>query len=104
MTGRTPLADDLSQETFLRAYRSPPEDGNARARLFGIATDLRRNHLRRKRADGRRLDHLRRGDGVTAAIEAVVAILPFKQRAAFLQRKVHLLDYAAIGQSLRCSI
>jgi RNA polymerase sigma-70 factor (ECF subfamily) len=112
MTGRTPVADDLSEETFVRAYRSLSDDGNARSRLFGIATDLGRKHLRRK---GRRgldygrltagaVDPVRTGGGMTAAIEAVVAILPFEQRAAFLQRKVHGLEYAAIGQSLRCSI
>lgn len=31
-------------------------------------------------------------------------MLPFEQRAAFLQRKLHMLDYAAIGESLRCSV
>jgi RNA polymerase sigma-70 factor, ECF subfamily len=110
MTGRTSVAGGLSQETFLRAYRSLPADGSARARLFGIATRLSRKHLRgtgrRRRADGgltagvgadgRALDSVR--------IEAMVAVLPFEQRAAFLQRKFHLLDYAAIGQILRCSI
>jgi DNA-directed RNA polymerase specialized sigma24 family protein len=40
---------------------------------------------------------------VGAAVEAVVAGLPFKQRAAFLQRKIHGLEYEAIGESLRCS-
>jgi DNA-directed RNA polymerase specialized sigma24 family protein len=100
MTGGAPLADSLSQETFLsayRAYRTLPADANARARLFGIATNLSRKHLRRR---GRR--HLAR-EALTA-VEAAVTLLPFDERAAFLQRKLHLLDYAAIGQSLRCSI
>jgi RNA polymerase sigma factor (sigma-70 family) len=122
MTGRTPVADDLSQETFLRAYRtyrSLPAEANARTRLFSIATNLSRTRLRGQRrrqlaggaltatavgADGQALDCVRTGGGVTAVIEAVVTILPFRQRAAFLQRKVHMLDYAAIGQSLQCSI
>ena len=34
---------------------------------------------------------------------AIVATLPFKQRVAFTMRKVHELDYDAIGQSLDCS-
>src|SRR5690349_19881952 len=40
-------ADDLSQETFLRAYRAWPrltEDANVRAWLFTIATNVYKNH------------------------------------------------------------
>src|SRR5262249_38866476 len=47
-------ADDLSQETFVRAYkayRALPPDANVRAWLFTIATNLCRNHFR---AEGRR--------------------------------------------------
>src|SRR5262245_46473572 len=106
LTGRTPVADDLSQQTFLRAYRPLPPDTDARARLFSIATNLSWKYLRGK---GRR--HLGQGlagvgtrAGMPGAIEAAVTLLPFKERAAFLQRKLHLLDYAAIGQSLQCSI
>jgi len=47
-------ADDLSQETFVRAYkayRALPPDANVRAWLFTIATNLSRNHFR---AEGRR--------------------------------------------------
>jgi len=120
-TGRTSDADDLSQETFLRAYRAYralPRDANARAWLFAIATNLSRNHFRGQKR--RRLayqavsvaasetdcaapDGVAIGREVGAAVEAVVAGLPFQQRAAFLQRKVHGLDYEAIGGSLRCS-
>jgi RNA polymerase sigma-70 factor, ECF subfamily len=48
-TGRASDADDLAQETFLRAYRAYrtlPPDANARAWLFTIATNLSRNHFR----------------------------------------------------------
>jgi RNA polymerase sigma-70 factor (ECF subfamily) len=120
-TGRTADADDLSQETFLRAYRAHralPGDANVRAWLFTIATNLCRNHFRAQKR--RRLAYEAAGatldatDGVDphkmaasrevgAAIEAVVGRLPFKQRVAFVQRKLHDLDYAAIGKSLRCS-
>ena len=53
-TSRPGDADDLSQETFVRAYkayRSLPPDANVRAWLFTIATNLCRNHFR---AEGRR--------------------------------------------------
>src|SRR5574342_750517 len=49
VTARPAEADDLSQETFLRAfraYRALPADANVRAWLFAIATNLYRNSLR----------------------------------------------------------
>ena len=52
-TSRPGDADDLSQETFVRAYkayRALPSDANVRAWLFAIATNLCRNHFR---AEGR---------------------------------------------------
>src|SRR6202795_619787 len=54
VTSRSGEADDLSQETFVRAYkayRALPPDANVRAWLFAIATNLCRNHYR---AEGRR--------------------------------------------------
>src|SRR6185369_12179499 len=46
---RATEADDLSQETFLRAYRAWPRltpDANVRAWLFTIATNVYKNHVR----------------------------------------------------------
>ena len=121
VTGRTGDADDLSQETFLRAfraYRSLPSDANARAWLFTIATNLSRNHFRdqkRRRlayaavsatateADGSGPDLTTLSRETGARVEAVVNGLPLRQRLAFIQRKLHGLDYDAIGASLRCS-
>ena len=114
-------AEDLSQETFLRAYRAYatlPKDANVRAWLFAIATNLAKNHFRtetrRRRAYGE-AQLSTRTPRVTAqeshlalreasdAVEAVVQRLPLKQRLAFTQRKMHGLDYEAIGKNLRCS-
>jgi RNA polymerase sigma-70 factor (ECF subfamily) len=121
VTRRRQDADDLSQETFLRAFRAHrtlPPDANARAWLFAIATNLTRNHFRSQKrrrlayaavVTGTRETVEERPDGVTvsreigAAVDQVVSGLPLKQRLAFLQRKVHGLDYEAIGQSLQCS-
>ena len=120
-TSRSGDADDLSQETFVRAYkayRTLPPDANVRAWLFAIATNLSRNHYR---AEGRRRQAMAgvaagaselspswpEGEAIanqaSARIDRLVAGLPFKQRAAFTMRKVHELDYDAIGQSLDCS-
>jgi RNA polymerase sigma-70 factor (ECF subfamily) len=121
MTGQASDADDLSQETFLRAfraYRALPADANRRAWLFTIATNLARNHFRsqsrRRRAysaaedvmastDGDRPDRSTIASQTEARIEAVVAGLPLRQRVAFIQRKVHDLPYETIAQSLSCS-
>jgi RNA polymerase sigma-70 factor (ECF subfamily) len=115
-------AEDLSQETFLRAfraYRALPEDANVRAWLFAIATNLFRNSLRsakRRRAahdtiKGRGRDAGEDGpegaalfNEARAAVEAVIDGLPVRQRAAFIMRKVHDLPYDDIAQSLDCSV
>lgn len=119
--GRAGDADDLSQETFLRGYRaygSLPRDANVRAWLFSIATNLARNHFRsearRRRAYGEvrasarapadsppEAELVSRETG--ALVEGIVRRLPLMQRLAFTQRKIHGLDYEAIGRSLGCS-
>ena len=114
-------ADDLSQETFLRAYRawrSLAADANVRAWLFTIATNVFRNHVRserRRQAAHATVRTTRREldlDGpegeamageIRALTEAAIRRLPLKQRLAFTLRKLHELDYEAIGQSLECS-
>ena len=120
VTFRSAEAEDLSQETFLRAfraYRALPPDANVRAWLFAIATNLFRNSLRsakRRRAahDVVRTAPRRDGEGpegvalfneARGTVEAVIAQLPAKQRAAFVMRKVHELPYEEIAESLACS-
>ena len=121
LTSRASEADDLAQETFLRAYRAwqglGPE-ANVRAWLFAIATNLARNHFRaesrRRRAYGAVGERHPEADPAgpeeervfretRALLDRVVAGLPMKQRLAFTLRKVHDLDYEAIGESLECS-
>ncbi|MBI3635369.1 MAG: RNA polymerase sigma factor [Candidatus Rokubacteria bacterium] len=121
MTARTSEADDLSQETFLRAYRawpSLPADANVRAWLFTIATNICRNHFRSERrrdhahgvlraapphSNGAGPEEHTLGDETRAVVEAIVARLPLKQRMAFVLRKVHELDYETIAATLGCS-
>ena len=114
-------ADVLSQETFLRAYRAwggLAADANVRAWLFTIATNVYRNHVRserRRQAAHATVRSTRRElelDGpeeeamaveMKTLTEAAIRRLPLKQRLAFTLRKLHELDYEAIGQSLECS-
>lgn len=121
LTRRASDADDLAQETFLRAYRAweaLPPNANVRAWLFAIATNLCRNHFRsegrRRRTQGAsravrsEIDH----DGpdeatqfseARAAVEATVDRLPLRRRLAFILRKIHEFEYDVIGDTLGCS-
>jgi RNA polymerase sigma-70 factor (ECF subfamily) len=121
LSWRAGEADDLSQETFLRAYRAwrgLASDANVRAWLFTIATNVYRNHVRSERrrqaahAAVRTTRHEVDRDGpeeeamageIRTLTEAAIRRLPLKQRLAFTLRKLHELDYDAIGQSLACS-
>ena len=121
VTTRPSEAEDLSQETFLRAYRAYralTPDANVRAWLFTIATNLTRNHFRtegrrrsahaafretRSALDGVDPEGEARFSEARARLEAVVTGLPLKQRLAFVLRKIHDFDYDVIAQSLHCS-
>jgi RNA polymerase sigma-70 factor, ECF subfamily len=121
VTRRPGDADDLSQETFIRAFRAHATltpGSNVRGWLFAIATNLCRNYWRSE--SRRRRAHEAAGEGVaqhqeaegegamvmkqaSAEIGRIVAALPLRQRLAFTLRKVHELEYDAIGRSLDCS-
>lgn len=107
-------ADHLVQETFLRAFRargSIPADTDHRIWLFAIATALCRRERRRVAGKGTSADRsaTRRGlaSGVSregsSGLESVVRRLSLTQRLAFTMRKLHDLDYDAIGRGLACS-
>lgn len=113
-------ADDLYQETFLKAYKAFDRlDGGAnfRAWLYRIATNTFFSS-RRKAVRERPLDT--EVDGEIAAtvqdqpasldardllieVEQFIAGLPEKQRVALVLRKYHEFDYRQIGDVLKCS-
>lgn len=46
LTGNSHTAEDITQETFIRYYNSPPEHQNIIAWLTTVATNLAYNHIR----------------------------------------------------------
>ena len=118
LTGNPATAEDLFQDTFLRAFGGFAQlrpGSNHRAWLYRIATNLFLNH---RRARGRRaevaltLELPSRGSSPSTAYDGVVGLtalrraivgLPRRQRAAFIQRQLHGLSYRDVGAALGCS-
>jgi RNA polymerase sigma-70 factor (ECF subfamily) len=121
LTRNRPDADDLYQETALKAYRAwqrLPCDANHRAWLYRIATNTFLSE-KRKMARLRSLDadataetipargsdddgRLDAGD-LLRAVEIFIAELPPKQRVALVQRKYLENGYAEIAAALGTS-
>lgn len=121
-------AQDLFQETFLRAYRAYaalPADAHHRAWLMRIAVNLSKNYVRDRQRRGRVLvaeNHEVEGEerpyesAVGTDMESTmiaretaytlltaIETLPFHQRAALIQRQFEGLDYQTIAANLQCS-
>jgi len=118
---RHEVADDVTQETFVRAYRSLSRFDLGRP--FGpwvcrIAANLALNHVRSPQA---REDPLPEGHAETPAsdpdplaqvledeagrvLEAALARLPAEQRAVFVLRATEELSYREIAEALDISI
>lgn len=120
LTGNPTDADDLYQETLLkafRAYRKLPSDANHRAWLYRIASNTfisdRRKHGRtnpmsdalEQTLPAPGIDEARMLDArdLLREVEAFVATLPPKQRVALVLRKYHGHDYAHIAMTLKSS-
>ena len=113
-------ADDLYQDTFLKAYNAFERldaSANFRAWLYRIATNT---FLSAKRKAGRERPLDIETDGEVAAahfdqpasmdakdllveVEQFIQTLPEKQRVALVLRKYQELDYRQIGDVLKCS-
>ena len=73
VTARSSDADDLSQETFIRAFRAHralPADANFRAWLFAIATNVCRNYFRGEKR--RRLAYAAAGSGPQRPVQGLL--------------------------------
>jgi RNA polymerase sigma-70 factor (ECF subfamily) len=121
------MAEELSQEVFLRVYRSRQSyqaTAKFRTWLYRIATNLTLNSLRDSKNDAWRQ---RRGDAPTveplwqipdgrpsveerlvrqvrcAEVRQAIAELPTLQRSAVLMQRYREMEYAEIARALRCS-
>jgi RNA polymerase sigma-70 factor (ECF subfamily) len=124
MTRNSADADDLAQDTFVRAYRALPKfrgDSLFRTWLYQIAVNVVRSHLDRERrqrwswlpwapgedADPQPIeerlaapDDLELGVVRRDAIDRALSTLPDDMRAAVVLRDVHGLEYREIADVL----
>jgi len=130
MVHNTAIAEELSQEVFLRVYRSRSNysaDAKFTTWLYRIATNLAVNHARDTRHErAARTIYLDAPDEETGttpdvagsepsaeqvllrdervkAIQAHVMALPERQRMAVLMHKYQGMDYREIGEVLKLS-
>ena len=121
-TGNSDDAQELFQETFLRAYRAYgalPTDANHRAWLFRIATNLVKNYIRGRQryrkvfvADGpipsskvhpTTPEQTFHSQETAQLLLDAIGALPFRQRTALIQRQLEGLAYREIAKNLDCS-
>lgn len=118
MTGNEQAAYDLSQETFLRAWRHFAKVrayDEPRAWLLHVATRIAFNYRRDRRADPQPLDLTDEGERRMVAqdqmarlaerelIEAALLSLPSRQRAALILRDVYGYRSSEIARFLDVS-
>ncbi len=108
-------AEDILQETFLRAFRERESYNPTYAFstwIYTIALNLCRNELKRKRRfkffgidlikDDRRyaVETEVKANGLSLTLEKAIAALPIKYRTVFLLREVNQLSYEEMSESL----
>jgi RNA polymerase sigma-70 factor (ECF subfamily) len=120
LTRNRPDADDLYQETALKAYRAwdrLPCDANHRAWLYRIATNTflsdKRKSSRLRSLDAEAAESIPATSGdddgrldasdLLHEVERFIECLPPKQRVALVQRKYLEMGYSDIAAVLNCS-
>ncbi len=120
MCGDTDLAEELMQETFVRALRAAKRyrpTASVTTWLFSIAANLVRDRWRRQARQGEPMpigerplaseetpeDEVLRQAGHEAVRTALLA-LPLEQRSALILRYYHDLSYEEIAAALACPI
>lgn len=120
MCGQADLAEELMQETFVRALRAAKRyrpEGKVSTWLFSIAANLLRDWWRRQARRGLSLP-LEDADGaagegpeeialdryVAGQVRKALLELPLEQRSALILRYYHDLSYEEIAGALACPI
>jgi len=113
MTGSAADAEDLVQETFVRALERPPPDGSRALGpwLVTVAANLARDALRRRKETPRERTSEPRFDGEVSAearvalreLDAMLADLPPAERAALVLVSVEGLSAKEAAHALDCS-
>ena len=125
--GREEDARDVTQETFLRAFRALSGfkgDAKFSSWLYRIALNLCRDWARKERRapmvavpDGVELEHLAAERGPVASVEDLAArselsrtvakameLLPAEQRQAIILKEYHGLTFQEIADLLKCPL
>ncbi|NLU79256.1 sigma-70 family RNA polymerase sigma factor [Micromonospora sp. HNM0581] len=109
-------ADDLAQETYLRALRSLPSfagRSSARTWLFGIARRVAVDQVRMAMSRPRTVPILESHDAVDprrsgfdrqVALEQLIAALPADRREAFVATQLLGLSYAEAAEVCGCPV
>ena len=120
-TGNHQDADDIAQETFLKAYRSVRSfrgDSSLRTWLYRIAVNTSINHLKKgKKSVWVELDTQRQAPAVgpkgeqkllekefQARLEQAIARLPQKQKKTLILKVFQELKFSEIAAVMKCSI
>lgn len=122
LTNSSDWAEDLLQETFLKAFRSLPSlnsHSNARAWLYRIATNTALDHFKRDKIarahlDSNGLDALEAPAGskpsepldqrrLARNVMTKIFALPPRQKVALILQKLEGMKYTEIARSLNCS-
>jgi RNA polymerase sigma-70 factor (ECF subfamily) len=112
--GDRDLAQDVFQETFLRAFRAYgrlPTEANHRAWLYKIASNACHDARRQRARSPLPLDESVAGSHspdssdheLAGAVVAFVRSLPARQRQSLVLRKFQGMDYDEIAAVLGCS-
>jgi RNA polymerase sigma-70 factor (ECF subfamily) len=125
--GREEDARDITQETFLRAFRALPGfkgDAKFSSWLYRIALNLCRDWMRRDRRtplvavpEGVEVEQLAAEQGPVASVEdlaaraeltrevaKVMALLPEEQRQAIVLKEYHGLTFQEIADLMKCPL
>jgi len=115
--GERTLAEDVLQETFLKAYRALtglPEGSNIRAWLYRILVNTSYDKLDRQKTRQKAMESLRETaerqtteveetglpEDVRRQVEDAIRSLPEKYRGALLLRSIQGLPYSGVAEAL----